>query len=192
MKVKSPLHLKSLKKYTLIASAALLTACGSGGGSSNDVGSNLNDVNISTVADQQVSENNSGASNGNLAGSFWVACNDAGGLRSDYEFTGSTYINRVGSGNCNGFEPGFDPLTNAGPYSITGTAMSSSGLTAFVMELTTETINGFPVFQSLLETRRRLVYTGTEGEIVFSNSDARDGQELDLELNFSIPFSRVR
>lgn len=159
----------------LCASLLLLAACSSGGSDNNttQIPADDTDVTLSAVA------------------GTWVVCNEAGGLRSEYVFASDTYINRVGAGSCAGFASSDGFLENAGPYEITGTTMSDSGLEAYTMELVTETINGSPVFASLIETRYRLAYTGTADQLFFSD-DTRDGQELSLTLNLNIPYVRVR
>ncbi len=169
----------------LCTSLLLLAACSSGSSDNTVVADN----NLDDETEVQAPANNSDGTAGDVVGT-WVVCNDAGGLRFEYIFSNDTYINRVGSGNCAGFDSD-GPLENAGSYAITGTTTSDSGLEAYTMELTTETIEGFPVFQDLIEKRYRLAYTGTADQLVFSN-DTRDGEEVSLTLNFDTTFIRSR
>lgn len=160
---------------SLCTSLLLMAACSSGSSDDNKVQTPAND-----------SEGTASAVIGT-----WVVCNEAGGLRSEYTFASDTYVNLVGAGSCAGFEFADAVLENAGPYEITGTTMSDSGLEAYTMELVTKTINGSPVFADLIETRYRLVYTGTADQLFFSD-DTRDGQEISLTLDLDIPYVRVR
>lgn len=192
MVTKSKLNSKSIALSAFFISTALLASCSSGGSSSSEEDNDLNNDIADTeqpTTEQPPAENNTGGDSSDVIG-LWTLCNDQGGLRSDFEFAESTYINRVGVGTCNSFDSDDAVLENAGPYSIIGTTTSDSGLESLVMELTTETLNGFPVFESLIESRRRLVFTGTDDELLFSN-DALEGQELNLEL-IIVPFVRVR
>lgn len=167
----------------LCTSLTLLAACSSGSDSNNDSGvSPDNDAGTPAV------EGNAEAPESALLGS-WVLCNEVGGLRVEYEFTATMYSNSVGAGTCAGFASADQVSVNAGPYEITGTTTSDSGLTASTMELTTETIQGSPVFESLIETRFRLAFTGTPNELVFS-SDTREGEERSLTLDLSSPYVR--
>ena len=164
----------------------LLAACSSGSGDNNDEA----DINLDDDAEVQAPVNISDGAASDVVGT-WVVCNEAGGLRSEYIFADDTYANRVGSGSCAGFESADGVLENAGPYAITGTTTSDSGLETYTMELTTETVNGFPVFEDLIEKRYRLAYTGTADQLVFSN-DTRDGQDISLTLDFNIKYVRSR
>ena len=119
----------------------------------------------------------------------WVRCNDGPGLRVEFEFDGTNFSNSVGSGSCDGFVSADQVLTNAGPYEITGTTTSETGLTTFIMELTTTTIAGSPVFDSLIETRTRLAFVSDSNELFFSD-DALEGQELPTALELNIPYVR--
>lgn len=170
----------------LCTSLLFIAACSSGSSDSN----NDPDVNLDDETDVQIPVDDADTTATDIIGT-WVVCNDVGGLRSEYQFTADTYTNRVGSGSCAGFESADSVLENAGPYEITGTTTSDSGLEAYTMELTTETINGSPVFASLIETRYRLAYTGTADQLFFSN-DTRDGQDMSLTLDLNIPYVRVR
>ena len=120
----------------------------------------------------------------------WVLCSDGPGLRVEFEFDGANYSNSVGAGSCAGFESADQVLTNAGPYEITGTTTSETGLTVLTMDLTTMTINGDAIFESLIETRSRLAFVSGSDELFFSN-DSREGQEPPTALNLNSPYVRT-
>lgn len=169
----------------LFTSLTFLAACGSGSDSNNDGG-------IASVSNEESlapAINPTGPEAELLGG--WVVCNETGGLRFEYEFDATSYSNSVGAGSCAGFDSADQVLVNAGSYEITGTTLSDSGLTALTMELTTLTINGSPVFESLIETRFRLAYTGTQDQLVFS-SDTFEGQDRSLTLDLDLPYVRFR
>ena len=186
---------KEIRKVTalgaLCTSLTLLAACSSG---SDD------DDNVDTgTANDPVSEPaNEGETQTPVAGdsalgseliSSWVACSDGPGLRVEFVFDGTNFTNNVGVGSCDGFVSADQVLPNAGPYEIIGTTTTETGLTAFIMELTTTTIAGSMVFDSLVETRTRLAFVSDSAELFFS-SDAREGEELPTALNLDIPYVR--
>lgn len=172
---------------------ALLTACSSGSDSNDDAASGTNNAGGTEANDSAAAQ--SPADNANQLGAevvgTWVLCVEAGGLRSEYEFTATTYTNKVGGGNCAGFLSEDQILVNAGPYSITGTATSDSGLTSYNMELSTETVSGEATFESIRATRYRLAYTGTPNQIAFS-SDSSGDQERSLTLDLERPYVRMQ
>lgn len=168
----------------------LLTGCSSGG-SSNDAtvtpventggtGAPVNDA-------SEVVGNTSGPES-ELVGS-WQRCNDAGGLRVQYVFTATTYTYTVGTGTCAGFSDG--GLVAAGIYTITGTELSDSGLTAYSMELDQQTLDGTTLPEIYRETQYRLVYTGVENQLSVS-SVSYEGDELSLTLDLQSPYVRFR
>ncbi|MFK8082250.1 MAG: hypothetical protein AB8B97_18335 [Granulosicoccus sp.] len=180
----------------LLTSLTLLAACSSGSdnNSNDDTGTNTGDnttpVNDTTPDTDPLNPNNTSSVPGTegVVGN-WTACNDVGGLRLEYTFTDTMYEYRFGVGTCAGFESAEDALESGGSYSITGTTMSDSGLTAFTMELTQETLEGFPVFESAMITQYVLAYTGTPNELVFSGF-TNEGEDRSLTLNFDTPYVR--
>ena len=175
----------------LCTSLTLLTACSSG--SDNDDTGNTTAVNDPVSAPANEGETQSPAGSETLLGAelidSWVRCNDGPGLRVEFEFDGTNFSNSVGSGSCDGFASADQVLTNAGTYEITGTTTSETGLTTLIMELTTTTIAGSPVFDSLIETRTRLAFVSDSDELFFSD-DAFEGEELPTALELNIPYVR--
>ena len=178
---------KEIRKVTalgaLCTSLTLLAACSSGSDDDDNVGTGT----VNNPVGEPANEGETAL--GSELISSWVACTDGPGVRVEFVFDGTNFSNGVGGGSCNGFTSADQVLTNAGPYEITGTTTTETGLTAFIMEMTTTTIAGSMVFDSLVETRTRLAYVSDSNELFFS-SDAFEGDELPTALNLNTPYVR--
>jgi len=165
-----------------IASITLLVACSSGSSSDPETDANTNAL-TNPIVDMADSTGGVGSE---LVGT-WTACNEAGGLRFDYTFTNTTYTNIVGTGTCAGFDGA--QITSGGTYSIAGTALSDTGLDSLELDLMQDSLDGFPLSESLRQTRYYLAYTGMAGQLFLSTSSF-DEEDRSLELNFNLPFVR--
>lgn len=162
-------------------SITLLAACGSGSSSDLEPAANVLTNAPAGVTDPTDPAATTGGIGSELVGT-WSACSDAGGLRSDYTFTNTTYSNTVGTGSCAGFD-GISTVA-AGTYFIAGSALSDTGLDSLELDLMQDSLNDFSLSESLRQTLHHLVYTGMVGQIFFSTfSLSAEGRSLELNLN---------
>jgi len=120
----------------------------------------------------------------------WEKC--LGGFKSTYTFTSNTWSEQMEffqGENCTGgsFDDSDAFPVFGGSYEVIGNATSEGGLPVMQISMTSETVDGFAVFDSARVTRRNIVYTGTPNQLVFGEF-AGSEQPIPTQLNFEEPY----
>lgn len=187
----------SIKSIMLGAVVLVVSACSSGGGGTPATPVTNNetesaDTNSGASADANT---NAGAGSNNaaaLAGT-WGYCGS--GFLLGYQFTADRWKDVRGlftSPDCTGpYEPdsGLHEFEFEGTYEIVGTGTSDSGLPVMLINMTSDALEGVPVFESAQVTRYSIVYTGTAGQLIFGEF-TRSEAARPTELDFDLPYSR--
>ena len=187
----------AIKTIVLGAVVLMLSACSSGGGGTPATPVTNNETEIADTnsgANTDTNLNTGAASNNQsaLAGT-WGYCGS--GFLLGYQFTADRWKDVRGlftSPDCTGpYEPdsGLHEFEFEGTYEIVGTGTSDSGLPVMLINMTSDALEGVPVFESAQVTRYSIVYTGTAGQLIFGEF-TRNESARPTELDFDLPYSR--
>jgi len=134
---------------------------------------------------------------GSLAGA-WDGCTGAG-LRSTYVFTADRfdqYLAFFDAADCTGTprrEGGLvesDEVYTSGTHVLGSAATSEEGLSIRNIDLTTDTVLGNEIFESIRVTEYDILYTGTPDQLVFGVSPGDEAADRPTALDFDMPYIR--